>query len=401
MAKVIQLTGARVALTATHAERIDLNINVKAGRILPFDSRFDDRSDFDLTGHLLLPGLINAHDHLEFNLFPRLGRGPYANASCWAADIYHPDKSPVKEHRLVPKDVRLIWGGIKNLLSGVTTVAHHNPYDASVFNARFPVRVLSRYGWAHSLDFSPDIGGIRKRTPAQWPFIVHAAEGTDEHAHAEIPRLKELGVLDRRTVLVHAVGIKNRELETILQCGSSIVWCPSSNLFTLGRTLTADTVRSKVPIALATDSALTGEGDLIDEMRCARMTAALTAGELYQLVTANAVSILRLNAGQGTIREGGVADLVAVADTGQTPAEALVNLRPELVMVRGRVMLASNRFAADACPRFKGLEPMHLEPIHIEGRGTFMIRANVPRLHAAASLAIGSEVRLAGKRICI
>jgi hypothetical protein len=80
----------------------------------------------------------------------------------------------------------------------------------------------------------------------------------------------------------------------------------------------------------------------------------LTAGELYPLVTANAASILRLNAGQGTIREGGVADLVAVADTGQTPAEALANLRPELVMVRGRVMLASNRFAADACPRFKG-----------------------------------------------
>ncbi len=46
--------------------------------------------------------------------------------------------------------------------------------------------------------------------------------------------------------------------------------------------------------------------------------------------------MLRLNAGQGTIRERGVADLVAVADTGQTPAEALADLKPELVLLAER-----------------------------------------------------------------
>ncbi len=67
------------------------------------------------------------------------------------------DRSPVKEHLAVPKAVRLAWGGLKNLLSGVTTVAHHNPYDAAVFENGFPVRVVKRFGWAHSLHFSSDL----------------------------------------------------------------------------------------------------------------------------------------------------------------------------------------------------------------------------------------------------
>lgn len=64
-------------------------------------------SSLDLSGHMRLPGLVNAHDHLEFNLFPPLGNGPYANAAEWARDIYHPDRSPIREHLMVPKPIRL------------------------------------------------------------------------------------------------------------------------------------------------------------------------------------------------------------------------------------------------------------------------------------------------------
>jgi cytosine/adenosine deaminase-related metal-dependent hydrolase len=393
MAKIVRLRGGRVALSASQAERID--VAVKAGRILPFDSRVNDPTDVDLSGHLLLPGLINAHDHLEFNLFPRLGRGPWPNASAWAAEVHRPDESPVKEHLRVSKNVRLIWGGIKNLLSGATTVAHHNPYEPFVFTDRFPVRVVKRYGWAHSLPFSPDIRDRWKRTPVRWPFIVHAAEGTDECAHREIPRLQEMGLLDRRAILVHAVGATQRELETIHRSGSSIVWCPSANLFTLGRTLPGTTITSGVPIALGTDSALTGCGDLIDEMQCAKTAAALTEEQIYPLVTSSAARMLRLNTGQGMIRERGVADLVAVADQGQTPAEALLDLQPELVMARGRVMLMSDRFAQSG----RITRSNALRSIHVEDRGWFLIRADVPSLFDAAAKVLGSEVRLAGKRI--
>src|SRR6185437_15388275 len=74
------------------------------------------RPSIDLSGFLLLPGMVNAHDHLEFALFPRLGSGNYRNYVEWSRDIYHPEASPVREQLAVPKSARLLWGGIRNLL---------------------------------------------------------------------------------------------------------------------------------------------------------------------------------------------------------------------------------------------------------------------------------------------
>ena len=82
-----------------------------------------DGIHLDLSRLKILPGLINAHDHLEYALFPRLGSGPYPSATEWARDIYHPTKSPVREQLRVPKRLRLIWGGLRNLLAGVVEVA--------------------------------------------------------------------------------------------------------------------------------------------------------------------------------------------------------------------------------------------------------------------------------------
>ena len=110
----IRLAGGVVSRSARRAERMDLVI--RRGRIAPFGTPHKRGPVIDVPGCLLLPGLINAHDHLEFSLFPKLGRGPYANATEWARDICHPDRTPVKEHLSVPKSVRLIWGGLKNLL---------------------------------------------------------------------------------------------------------------------------------------------------------------------------------------------------------------------------------------------------------------------------------------------
>ena len=190
----------------------------------------------DCTGKVALPGLINSHDHLEFNLFPRLGHGPYPNYKDWAADVYRPSESPLREHLAVPKTIRLWWGGLKNLLSGVTTVCHHNPYVAEVFENSFPVSVIKRFRWSHSVAFGKGFGPPDAGMEGA-PYIIHAGEGTDEQSAEEVYILDRLGLLDSHTVVVHGVAAERSGLALLGIRGAGRIWCPTSNVFTLGRTL--------------------------------------------------------------------------------------------------------------------------------------------------------------------
>jgi cytosine/adenosine deaminase-related metal-dependent hydrolase len=391
------LTGARVALDADNA--LPLNLEIAGGRVRamhPPGRIPSNASKLDLAGHILLPGLINPHDHLEFNLYPRLGRGPYPNAASWARDVYRPEQSPVREHLAVPGNVRLLWGGLKNLLCGVTTVCHHNPCGMPVFDRGFPVRVLQRFHWAHSLEFSPDLEQRFHATPAGWPFILHLGEATDPGGRRELSRLDAMRALDGRTVLVHAVALGRKEWTLVRLREASLVWCPSSNLFVLGRTLDRAVLESGIRVALGSDSALTAQGDLLDELRVARRVSGLESGALYRMVTVDAARVLRLPDGAGRIQAGAAADLVAVPDSRRSPSAALLaGVAPRLVVVGGRVRL----IACDLARQLPGSARKGLRPLTLEGRPTVLVRADAPRLYARAAAVLGQEIRLAGRRV--
>jgi hypothetical protein len=292
----------------------------------------------------------------------------------------------------VPRKVRLEWGAIKNLVSGVTTVAHHDPDPPRLFGARFPVKVVKQSGWAHSLEFTPDIAKRFRKTPEEWPFILHLGEATDDAGAEELFALDRMGLLDQRTVIVHGVAIDSRGLKLLRKRGASLIACPVSNLFTLSRTLKRSVFSSGVPVALGTDSALTATGDLLDALRAARGVWNLSAARLYRMVTEDAAPVLRLSDGEGQIRVGGVADMIVVRDDARSPAQTLLDLRRiEMAIVGGRIRLVSDRFARFAETSFQS--------ITVEGRGRVWIDADLSGLYRETASQLGDKFKLAGRRV--
>lgn len=398
------LTGGRVGLDARTAPRADIEIldrRVRSIVVHPVgNSHLDEAKSstrIDLRDALILPGLINSHDHLEFNLFPRLGGGPYANYKEWAADIYRPEQSPLKEHLAVPEAVRLWWGGLKNLLAGVTTVSHHNPYVPEIFDNGFPVRVVKRYEWAHSLAFGSVAKEENSATSNDVPFIIHLGEGTDAQSADEIFILQKQGKLDSRTVIVHGVALNEAGLSLLDTFDAALVWCPTSNVFTLGRTLELQTIENVRRIALGSDSTLTAHGDLLDEIRFAHADRRMDSERVYSLVTGLAAGVLRLRDGEGTLRPGAMADLIALRDTGKTPAETLVQARLEqieLVLKGGEPILTSNEISGKWPATLKaGLEPLRVGGIRR------LVRAPIDWLFAETRKHLGSRVCLAGREV--
>ena len=304
-----------------------------------------DRGDtvIDLEESFVFPGLINAHDHLELNSQPRLKwRERYNNATEWIADFQprfasDPALAVTRPETL---DDRAWVGGLKNLLSGVTTVCHHNPRHR-VLRKRFPVRVVEKFGYSHSLHIDGDaVAASHRATPRDWPWMIHAAEGLDQAATAELDRLDRLGCLSANTVLIHGVAL-GRDGERVIDAGAGLVWCPSSNLFLFGVTADVRAFDDADRLALGSDSRLSGEGDLLDELKTAHTGRQLSAEGLARAVTIGAAGLLRVCAGQ--IAAGRPADLTILRPLAVCPYDSLVwatraDLR--LIMIDGQPCMA-------------------------------------------------------------
>jgi cytosine/adenosine deaminase-related metal-dependent hydrolase/ubiquinone/menaquinone biosynthesis C-methylase UbiE len=360
-------------------------------------SNSDTASTVDLTGYFLLPGLINAHDHLEFSLFPNLGNGPYQNSIQWASDIHRTQVSTITQHCSVSKPTRLLWGAIRNLLCGVTTVCHHNPVSPDLLDPAFPVRVLADFGWAHSLPFARKLATDFEQTPPDLPFILHAGEGVDEMSARDVFDLDRMGILDERTVLVHGLALAPEAISLLNRRGAALIICPTSNQFLFNVSLSSASIHSLKTVVLGSDSPLTAAGDLLDEIRFAHTRIGLEADILYDMVTTRAGEVLRLRNGEGRLIPGSIADIIAVPDAGRSPAETLAQLtlaQVELVILSGRVQLAS-RCLFERLP-----EALRdgLQPLDIDGLQRW-VRAPINTMLAEARRVLGNNIQLGGKRV--
>jgi cytosine/adenosine deaminase-related metal-dependent hydrolase len=342
----------------------------------------------DLRGDRVLPGLINAHDHLQLNTLPPLSRDSrWHNAREWISQVNLRRRSdPAFEACVaVSLDERLLIGGLKNLLGGVTTVAHHDPLYPFLTGERFPTRVVTQYGWSHSLyiDGDEEVRNSYRGTPPNWPWIVHAAEGVDCEAAGEFSRLDALGCVGPNTLIVHGVALDPDQSARLERAGAGLIWCPASNLHLFGRTAEVAELARRGRVALGTDSRLSGSRDLLGELSTAREITGMSEELLESLVTRDAAALLRLT-DRGTLSAGSRADLL-VLPAGM-PLSRATRADIRLVMLGGRALYADADYA-HIMP-----SAAHWAAVRVDGRPKMLESGLAAALSAAAAAESGVSI---------
>jgi cytosine/adenosine deaminase-related metal-dependent hydrolase len=304
-----------------------------------FNLKFDNAIAF--------PGLINSHDHLDFNLFHPTGNRIYNNYFEWGRDIHLHNKKSIDAVLQVPQADRVIWGLYKNLLNGITTVVNHG--EKILVNNDL-VDVIQDHYCLHSIQFEKTWKRRLNRPFIQnKPVVIHIGEGTDAAARSEVDTLIRWNLFKRKIIGVHGVAMNASQARAFV----AVVWCPSSNFFLLNQTAPVNILKQVVPILFGTDSTLTSGWNLWEHLRMARNTRMMTDSELFATLTANPAAIWSLPK-SGSLENGFNADVVVATKKGSgNNLEAFFALDPDdllLVIHKGVVKMIDESIIAAMDP---------------------------------------------------
>lgn len=324
----------------------------------------------------ILPGLVNAHTHLELS-WMRGQVPPAGSMPAWAARLMSLRRTVGAEPRApILEAVREARSTGTALVGDITNT--FAAYDALLesdlsamifremlgFNVADPARLVAetqaqaaeltpvewlRIGVVPHAPYSVSPGLFRAiaEIGGALPVSVHLAESAEEIEFLltaggawrslleelgvwtsgwQPPRcgpveyLDRLGLLSERLLAVHAVRLTDTELAALARAGATVVTCPRSNNWTgAGTPSVSRFYRAGVRVAIGTDSLASVEDlSLFEELKAVRMVAPdVAASTLLRSATLDGATALGFADQLGSIERGKRAELLAV----RIPAE--------------------------------------------------------------------------------
>jgi cytosine/adenosine deaminase-related metal-dependent hydrolase len=333
-------------------------------------------SDADLGDVVVLPGLINAHTHLELSWLR--GRVPPANRfTDWVkqlvalrrgagpgitADVTSAVREAIAELRAAGT---VAVGDITNTLAAVQPMAEaglrglvfhellgfaerdgrlvestrdervaatehgvpislapHAPYSTSpeLFRAiRAEVDASATRRLSVHLGESPEEVELLTHGSGPWRGMLQAIgvwrDDWDVPGCGPVEYLDRHGVLDAATLVVHGVQFDDVALGRLREIGATVVTCPRSNRWVgVGYPPIERFYRSGVPVAVGTDSLASVEDlNLFSELKTMRWLApSVPARQLLESATLTGARALGLDQELGSISPGKRAELIAI-----------------------------------------------------------------------------------------
>lgn len=320
----------------------------------------------------ILPGLVNAHVHLELSWMA--GRVPPAPAmSTWVSRLLAlrrtVDRDPIDPIVNAIRDARAsgtaLVGDVTNTLAAYEPLVESdlsaaifrelfgfNPADAGrvVSDAAAQLATLMPVAWLRPsivphapYSVSPALFRAIAQASNSRPVSVHLGESAEELEFLRdgtgpwrellqqvkawtgewqppgcgpVEYLERFGLLNDRLIAVHAVQLTDDELRRLAATNATVVTCPRSNRWTGAGTPPVERFyASGVRVAIGTDS-LAGVEDLqmFNEIAAVRALAPnLAASRILESATRNGADALGFGSELGTIEAGKRAELIAVA----------------------------------------------------------------------------------------
>ena len=371
----ILITGGTLLTMSGAMEIIDNPvIGIRNGRIVVVEkgddapaAKFTARETLSATGCVILPGLVNTHNHLPMACFRGLADDlPLME---WLHDRMFPTEAKYVNRHMVYDGSRLAMAEM--ILSGTTSFCDGYFYESGVAQAAIDMgmRGVVSQGF---LDFAtpdhPDpskniriaesfIDKWKDRSPLISPalfchtpytctaetlitlkqvareshclYISHVAETQDEtrlirerYGTTSIRYLYQLGVLDERTICVHAVWVDEEELDMLRDTDAKVSHNPESNMkLAVGVAPVPAMLRKGITVGLGTDGcASNNDLDLFREMGTAARLhkvammdpTVLDARTALSMATIGGARVLGMEDRIGSIEPGKCADLIFV-----------------------------------------------------------------------------------------